>query len=50
MISKIILRAIALAMAVAVIVLAMLNSTPAETNIILLGIGMFALSLATFLK
>jgi hypothetical protein len=50
MIAKTILRAIALAMAVAVIVLALLNSIPAENNLILLGIGLFALALATFLK
>jgi hypothetical protein len=50
MIAKTILRAIALAMSVAVIVLALLNNTAAETNLMLLGIGMFALSLATFLK
>ena len=50
MIAKTILRAIALVMAVAVIVLALLQNTPVETNLILLGIGLFALALATFLK
>jgi hypothetical protein len=48
--AKTILRAIALAMAVAVIILVLLGSTPVETGIMLLGVGLFALALAAFLK
>jgi len=45
-----ILKAIVLAMAVAVIVLSILGTAPVETHITLLGIGLFAIALASFLE
>ena len=46
---KTILKAIALALSIAVIVLGILSSTSVETQITLLGIGLFAVVLALFL-
>jgi len=43
---NLVLKAIALAMAVASVVLSILGETTAETVIILLGIGLFALAVA----
>jgi len=40
-----VLRAIGLAMSVAVTVLTILNAVPFEANMIMLGIGLFAISL-----
>ncbi len=45
-----ILKAIALAMAVASIVLGILKQTPLETHVTLLAIGMFALAMAALLQ
>ncbi len=45
-----ILKALGLAMAVAVVVLSILGATPVETSITLLGIGLFAIALALFLE
>ncbi len=42
-----IFKAIALAMSVASVVLSILNVAPIQTHIILLGIGLFALSVAS---
>jgi len=47
--SSLILRAIALAMSVAAVVLAILNTATIETCLALLGIGLFALALDSFL-
>ena len=44
------LKAVALAMAVASVVLSILGATPAGTSVLLLGIGLFALSLTAFQK
>ena len=41
-----VLKAVALAMAVASVVLGILQVTPLETNVTLLGIGLFAVALA----
>ena len=49
-ITAMILKAIVLAMAVAVIVLSILGAAPVETHITLLGIGLFAIALASFLE
>ena len=46
---KTVLKAIALALSVAVIVLGILGNTPVETQITLLGIGLFTVVLALFL-
>lgn len=43
---NLVLKAIALAMAVASVVLSIMGETTAETVIILLGIGLFALAVA----
>jgi hypothetical protein len=40
------LKAVALAMGVAVVVLSILGNVPVQTNVILLGIGLFALAMA----
>ena len=40
------LKAVAFAMGVASVVLSFLGTTPVQTNVILLGIGLFALALA----
>lgn len=40
------LKAVALAMGVAVVVLSILGNVPVQTNGILLGIGLFALAMA----
>jgi len=40
------LKAVALAMGVAVVVLSILGTVPLQTNVILLGIGLFALAMA----
>ena len=46
----IILKAIVLAMGVAVVVLSILGIATVETHITLLGIGLFAIALASFLE
>jgi hypothetical protein len=43
---ELVLKAVALAMAVASVVLGILSAAPLETNVTLLGIGLFALALA----
>jgi hypothetical protein len=43
---QLVLKAVALAMGVASVVLSLLHTTPVETNVMLLGIGLFALGLA----
>ena len=45
-ITQLVLKAVALAMGVASVVLSFLGTTPVQTNVILLGIGLFALALA----
>ena len=45
-----ILKVIALAMAVASLVLGILKRTPLETHVTLLAIGMFALAMAALLQ
>ncbi len=45
-----ILNAIALAMAVASVVLSILNTAPAQSLVTLLGLGLFALALAALQK
>jgi hypothetical protein len=45
-----IFRAIALAMSVASVVLSILNVAPVQVHIILLGLGLFALSVAAMHK
>ena len=49
-ITTLVLRAIALAMAVASIVLGFVGETPLETIVPLLGIGLLALALAGLMK
>jgi hypothetical protein len=46
---KTILKAIALALSIAVIVLGILGNTAVETEMTLLGIGLLAITLAMFL-
>ena len=43
---QLVLKAVAMAMGVASVVLSILGTVPVETNVILLGIGVFALGLA----
>jgi hypothetical protein len=43
---QLVLKAVALAMGVAVVVLSILGTVPPQTNVMLLGIGLFALALA----
>jgi hypothetical protein len=43
---QLVLKAVGMAMGVASVVLSVLGTTPAETNVTLLGIGVFALGLA----
>ena len=43
---QLVLKAVGMAMGVASVVLSFLGTTPVETNVILLGIGVFALGLA----
>ena len=43
---QLILKAVGMAMGVASVVLSVLRTVPVETNVILLGIGVFALGLA----
>jgi hypothetical protein len=43
---QIVLRAVGMAMGVASVVLSVLRVAPVETNVMLLGIGVFALGLA----
>jgi hypothetical protein len=45
-ITQLMLKAVGMAMGVASVVLSILRSVPVETNVILLGIGVFALGLA----
>ncbi len=45
---NLVLRAVALAMGVVTIVLGVLNTAAVQTLVTLLGIGLFALALATF--
>jgi hypothetical protein len=45
-IMQIVLKAVGMAMGVASVVLSLLGAAPVETNVILLGIGVFALGLA----
>jgi Zn-dependent membrane protease YugP len=45
-IAQLVLKAVALAMGVAVVVLSILGTVPVQTSVILLGIGLFALALA----
>jgi hypothetical protein len=47
-VTVVILKAIALAMSVAVIVLVIMGATTVETSITLLGIGLFAMALSAF--
>jgi hypothetical protein len=42
---NVILKTVGLGMATASLVLGILNATTAETNVVLLGIGLFAISL-----
>ena len=44
------LKAVALAMAVASVVLSIVGEAPVGTNVLLLGIGLFALSVAALQK
>lgn len=41
-----VLKAVAMAMGVAVVVLSVLNTVPVQTMVMLLGIGLFAVGLA----
>jgi len=43
---RLVLKAVGMAMGVASVVLSVLRTVPAETNVMLLGIGVFALGLA----
>jgi len=43
---QLVLKAVGMAMGVASVVLSLLRTVPAETNVMLLGIGVFALGLA----
>jgi hypothetical protein len=43
---QIVLKAVGMAMGVASVVLSILRAAPVETNVMLLGIGVFALGLA----
>ena len=43
---QLVLKAVGMAMGVASVVLSLLGVAPVETNVILLGIGVFALGLA----
>jgi len=43
---QLVLKAVGMAMGVASVVLSLLRTVPVETNVILLGIGVFALGLA----
>ena len=43
---QLVLKAVGMAMGVASVVLSVLGTVPAETNVMLLGIGVFALGLA----
>jgi len=43
---QLVLRAVGMAMGVASVVLSVLKAVPVETNVLLLGIGVFALGLA----
>jgi len=43
---QLVLKAVGMAMGVASVVLSILGTVPVQTNVILLGIGVFALSLA----
>jgi hypothetical protein len=43
---QLILKAVGMAMGVASVVLSVLKAVPVETNVLLLGIGVFALGLA----
>jgi hypothetical protein len=43
---QLVLKAVALAMGVAAVVLSILGTVPLQTNVMLLGIGLFALALA----
>jgi len=48
--SELILTAIGMAMGIATVILGILKAVPAETATILLGIGLFAISLAKLQK
>ena len=43
---QLVLKAVAMAMGVASVVLSILGTVPVETNVMLLGMGLFALGLA----
>jgi hypothetical protein len=43
---QLVLKAVGMAMGVASVVLSLLGTVPVQTNVILLGIGVFALGLA----
>ena len=45
-ITQLVLKAVGMAMGVASVVLSVLRVAPVETNVVLLGIGLFALGLA----
>jgi hypothetical protein len=45
---KVVLAGVAMALAIATVVLAVLRTVPVQAAIILLGIGLFAISLANF--
>ena len=49
-ITELVLTAIALAMGVVTVVLSILKTAPVETNIMLLGIGLFSIALAKLQK
>ncbi len=47
---NLVLKAVGMAMGIAVVVLSILKTAPTETSILLLGIGVFALGLAALSK
>lgn len=47
-VTMVILKAIALAMGVAVVVLGIMGATTVETSVMLLGIGLLAMALSAF--
>jgi len=49
-IAELVFTAIALAMALASVVLSILNVAPVQVNVMLLGIGLFALAVTTLSK
>jgi uncharacterized membrane protein len=47
---ELVLQAVALGMAIASIVLGILKTAPTQTNVLLLGIGLFALAMSALSK